>query len=69
TASPARAIRIGETIEEYRPERRSDVVDYDAGTALIVVDVQNDFADPKGICTCRAGKRSSPSSIARSTGR
>lgn len=23
-------------------------MDYDAGTALIVVDVQNDFADPKG---------------------
>jgi nicotinamidase/pyrazinamidase len=24
------------------------VIDYDPSTALIVVDVQNDFADPKG---------------------
>jgi nicotinamidase-related amidase len=24
------------------------VVDYDRSTALVVVDVQNDFADPKG---------------------
>ena len=25
---------------------------YDRGTALLVVDVQNDFADRRGRCTC-----------------
>ncbi|HVM14338.1 MAG TPA: isochorismatase family protein [Egibacteraceae bacterium] len=30
------------------PASRSQAVDYDARTALVVVDVQNDFADPDG---------------------
>ena len=32
---------------------------YDRRTALLVVDVQNDFADPEAACTCRAATRSS----------
>jgi nicotinamidase/pyrazinamidase len=31
------------------------VAQYDAGTALLVVDVQNDFADPAGSLTVRGG--------------
>src|SRR5439155_20436555 len=30
---------------------------YDASTALVVVDVQNDFADPKGSLYVRGGER------------
>jgi len=33
------------------------VVTYDAGTALILVDVQNDFADPAGSLSVRGGDR------------
>jgi nicotinamidase/pyrazinamidase len=33
-----------------------DVVDYDRSTALVVVDVQNDFADPKGSLYVKGGE-------------
>jgi nicotinamidase/pyrazinamidase len=36
------------------------VVDYDRSTALVVVDVQNDFADPKGSLYVGGGKRIVP---------
>jgi nicotinamidase/pyrazinamidase len=36
------------------------VVDYDQSTALVVVDVQNDFADPKGSLYVGEGERVVP---------
>jgi nicotinamidase/pyrazinamidase len=36
------------------------VIDYDPGTALLVVDVQNDFADGKGSLYVRGGERIVP---------
>jgi nicotinamidase/pyrazinamidase len=36
------------------------VVDYDRSTALVVVDVQNDFADPKGSLYVGEGERVVP---------
>ncbi|HEV8651784.1 MAG TPA: isochorismatase family protein [Actinomycetes bacterium] len=38
----------------------SVVVDYDRSTALVVVDMQNDFADPKGSLYVRGGERVVP---------
>lgn len=36
------------------------MAEYDARTALVVVDVQNDFADPKGSLYVREGERVAP---------
>ena len=36
------------------------MVDYDRSTALVVVDVQNDFADPKGSLYVREGEQVVP---------
>ncbi|HEV8648349.1 MAG TPA: isochorismatase family protein [Actinomycetes bacterium] len=36
------------------------MVDYDGSTALVVVDVQNDFADPKGSLYVAEGERVVP---------
>jgi nicotinamidase-related amidase len=38
----------------------SVLVDYDGSTALVVVDVQNDFADPKGSLYVAEGERVVP---------
>jgi nicotinamidase/pyrazinamidase len=37
------------------PTHQAEPVTYDARTALLVVDVQNDFADPKGSLSVRGG--------------
>jgi len=47
---PPRAVLVGEA--EYAP----DVHRYGPGTALIVVDVQNDFADPAGSLSVAGGE-------------
>jgi nicotinamidase/pyrazinamidase len=43
-------------VDQHRPDRPDDPADrYDRATALILVDVQNDFADPGGGLTVAGG--------------
>ncbi len=51
----AETVRSGGTVESGYPEIMEDVA-YDSRTALVVVDVQNDFADPEGSLYVQGGE-------------